>query len=1373
MKASNPALRETAITSRGLYLAVLILFGIGALQNATEAALPSYDIIYIKAPRQGDDNRIEFPEVTHPINAPIGSELVLLRKDGSEETLVSGGQGAIADPYPSFDGKWIYYSKFHDQRIEAKDRQRPGNPSRAGADIYKLNVETRENIRLTFQEWTPNTGLLDWSGNHLSKDDSGDYYLGYGIFNLGPCPLPNGRIIFTSSRNSFLPNKAFTAPNLQLFVMDDDGKNVELIGHINLGSALHPTVLTDGRVMFSSYEAQGLRDRRIWGLWAIRPDGTQWEPLMSAFTSPSAFHFQTQLSNGDLTVVEYYNQNDNGFGTLLGFNSTPSPELPRFGDPNSSHDSNPSIQRGIWWFNDQHPSHKKPRYKSYSFSPQDLYGLTLFSHGEDNASSYDQNGNWAGKVTQPSGAPNNDVLLVWTPGPANDLNRPTNRPVYDAGIYVIAEGKPIDDPADLVLIKNDPDFNELQPKALVTYKSIYGIEEPHSIVEKENSGLTHPSLPAGTPFGLIGTSSFYRRDSSPARGRSEFDGLDPFNTSQNNASSNWSWQGADSGRYSNADIYAVRILAMEPSTHVGRGPGIGGGHFRGFYNFAQERLRVLGEIPLQKRDEQGQPILDSDGNPDTSFLAKIPADTPFTFQTLDQDGLVLNMSQTWHQVRPGEMRTDCGGCHAHSQLPLDFSLTAAARPEYNIADLALQTPLLSKDPSGGTTTKVHTDQAWDVEYYRDIKPILERSCSGCHSVDGPAEAGLVLDDHSIVDGFENTYNRLARDQKAQYGIPPVIRNKQWRQNNASRYIRKFQSRRSLLVWKLFGRRLDGWENGDHPTESVPGDPATLPAGVNADTADIDYTGTIMPPPNSEYPALSSDEKILFARWIDLGAPISHQDGVRAQIGWFADDLRPTLDISLPRRGVNNEALHQIRFGAFDYYTGVDGTSISITANFEINGNPAGSELRDLFHESEDHIWTLPLDSPVTQIEVGELHVSVKDTSGNITTMDRTFSISTSVQSPEPPTDLAAGVIDWQSIQLNWENLATEVDHFKIYRDGTSIGESSEPSFIDSSPTPGTNHSYEVTAVSMDGIESAPSTPLIVIVPPEPSETDLINPFTDNDLSRWDIIDNGNMAGPSQWLIDGEQMFQLSNIYSLGMDLNRKGTMAIWNSPEAQLWEDYLVTAQLRMTDDDGMGIQFRHLDEANFYRLDLDHLRDFRRLIRVVNGHPTMLAGAYGGPPLEQDFEVAIQVLGDTITILIDGNPAFTEQIRDDTIKRGTVGLYSFANSGAEFLGFVVQPPLSKGSFAPTSPFDLQTLPTDFEAISNQGPLLRITRNHPDLELRWLDPGGHWTIQNSEEFGDNQDWSDVDIEPSLEKGDSMISLSPKEGSIFYRLAPKD
>ena len=31
-------------------------------------------------------------------------------------------------------------------------------------------------------------------------------------------------------------------------------------------------------------------------------------------------------------------------------------------------------------------------------------------------------------------------------------------------------------------------------------------------------------------------------------------------------------------------------------------------------------------------------------------------DIAWTFQTLDKDGMVLNMAQTWHQLRPGEVR---------------------------------------------------------------------------------------------------------------------------------------------------------------------------------------------------------------------------------------------------------------------------------------------------------------------------------------------------------------------------------------------------------------------------------------------------------------------------------------------------------------------------------------------------------------------------------------------------------------------------------------------------------------------------------------------------------------------------------------------
>ena len=81
--------------------------------------------------------------------------------------------------------------------------------------------------------------------------------------------------------------------------MDNDGSNVELIGALNLGTALHPVALKDGRVMFSSLETQGLRSDERWGIWAIHPDGTNWGPLTSALGSPpgQAVHFQAQLSD--------------------------------------------------------------------------------------------------------------------------------------------------------------------------------------------------------------------------------------------------------------------------------------------------------------------------------------------------------------------------------------------------------------------------------------------------------------------------------------------------------------------------------------------------------------------------------------------------------------------------------------------------------------------------------------------------------------------------------------------------------------------------------------------------------------------------------------------------------------------------------------------------------------------------------------------------------------------------------------------------------------------------------------------------------------------------------------------------------------------
>lgn len=955
----------------------------------------NYDIVYVRAPRYGDDVITKMPEIKDPINMEPGTDLMLLHPDGTEEVLVPGGNGAVVDPYVSFDGKWVFYAKVHDQTNTNYQRR---HATRSGSDIFKINLQTREITQLTFQEWTPNTGVGNWSSDHLKANPSGTNYLGYGIYNLGPAPLPNGKLIFTSSRNGFLSNKAYTFPNLQLFVMDQDGSNVEFIGPLSLGSALHPTVLTDGRVMFSSYEAQGLRDRRLWGLWSIYPDGRNWGPLMSAFESPSGFHWQTQLTDGSIVVTEYYNQNNNGFGMMLKFPASVPPGTIGFGSPNPNDASNPSVQTG--WY-----SNGKNRYSRYPFSPYGLESLTPFTHPNDNAAHF-LNGTGSertGKVTQPSGAPNNDLLLVWSPGPANHLKRPVNRPAYDAGLYVLSGGTPVFDHKDLLLIKNDPNYNEQQPRAVVTYQAIYGIPEPATLPWLPNDGSVRSELPEGTPYGLVGTSSFYKRDTTPGTGKSEFDGLDPFNTYENGSSSNWGSQGADAGKYDNSEIHAVRILGMEPTAHLSYGPNnrYSSESKSNWQNHAHERLRILGEIPLRKYDSSGNPILDPEGNPDTSFLAKIPADVPFTFQTIDKNGLVLNVSQTWHQVRPGEARFDCGGCHAHSQQPLDFNQTAAAQPDYQVLDLANTTPMVSKDSEGKPSVTTKTQGAVDVEYYRDIKPILQRSCVQCHSKTGTQEAQLVLDDEDLVGGYDNTYNRLANDSKGQYGIPSLVQPYGWRQSNASRYIRKFQSRRSLLIWKIFGQRLDGWTNADHPSAAVPGDPSTLPGGGDKkeiNRSDIDYTGTIMPPPGSGVPSLTEEEKMLFARWVDLGAPIS-QPG-RDAVGWFADESRPTLTMSSPRAGQNSSQIQEIRIGLHDYYTGLDMTSFSVKADFDVDGNPAGTELAGFFQPTGDHIWTLQLSSPIQSLTNGTLTVRIKDNQGNLTEIIRTFSAGTG--DPDPP-----------------------------------------------------------------------------------------------------------------------------------------------------------------------------------------------------------------------------------------------------------------------------------------------------------------------------------------------------------------------------------
>jgi hypothetical protein len=989
----------------------------------------NYDIVYVRAPRKGDDVGTNWPEVANPLFMDAGADLMLLHPDGTEEMLVAGGPGSVTDPTVSFDGAWVYFSLFHDLKGGSTSQGAP-----AGADIYKIHVKTRQKIRLTRQQFTPNTGAGNWSADFRTPEP-GKNYLGYGVFNMGPCPLPGGKVMFTSNRNAFKPPKRLPH-TLQLFVMDDNGGNVECIGHLNLGMALHPTVLMDGRVMFSSLESQGLRGSTLWGLWSIHPDGTNWGPLASAFqtgASPSAWHFQTQLADGSIVAEEYYNQTSSGFGGFVKFPLNPPAGTSSFGPAYTADARNPPLRHGRL-------DDGRPRLHRLPFSPFGIVGLTPFARTDEGPADFAVRGEYrsprVGRVTHPAAAPDNHLLAVWSAGPVNG-GYTVHRPAVDGGIYLIKGGKTVEEPGQMLLIKNDPKYNEQWPRAVVPYQRIYGSAEPKRLAPLANDGSLSPHLPAGTPFGLIGTSSLYKRESYPngvvpaqgvtatyAGGADGYRDLDPFNSAVEGASSNWTNQGADAGRYANDDIHAIRILAMEPTTDRHKGPKSG----RTFRSHANERLRILGEIPVRKFDLAGTQPLDPDGNPDTSFLAKIPADVAFTFQTLDKSGMVLNMAQTWHQLRPGEIRHDCGGCHAHSQKPTHFADTLAARPDYKLFDLTQRTSLLTdkkhdesgrKWDSGDQTGLRFEKSVKNVEYHRDIRPIFARSCVACHTRKSAQPAGkLVLDDDKLVnlpnaDDVPGTYYRLAMDYAGRFGHKPLTG--AWRNVNASRYVRMFQARRSLLIWKIMGRRTDGWTNDDFPTETEPGNPQTLRlkgeivanTPANRNHADLDFIGSAMPPPEAvagtyvgpdgktiKVAPLSDEDRRTLVRWIDLGCPIDlDYDPAHPEVrgyGWMLDEQRPTLTLTSPRPGVNPPLTH-LSIGMYDY-AGLDLSSFKVSASFPVDGIADQTNLAPRFRASGPGTWEMALATPLT-VAHGRLTIAIKDRQGNWTHLERTFSAS--------------------------------------------------------------------------------------------------------------------------------------------------------------------------------------------------------------------------------------------------------------------------------------------------------------------------------------------------------------------------------------------
>ena len=174
-----------------------------------------------------------FPEHDLPAPMKVGHKLMCLkpvRPNVHPHVLVDAGNGALGSPSVSFDGESIYFSMVPD----------------GGSFFHLYRIPA---------EGGPPEQLTDGP-----------------FFDIDPAELPDGRIVFTSTRAGTF-EEYHSPPSRALFVMDADGSRIGPITSTIIFDN-EPEVLADGRILFIRSDNFFDRGKVETLLHATFPDGT-------------------------------------------------------------------------------------------------------------------------------------------------------------------------------------------------------------------------------------------------------------------------------------------------------------------------------------------------------------------------------------------------------------------------------------------------------------------------------------------------------------------------------------------------------------------------------------------------------------------------------------------------------------------------------------------------------------------------------------------------------------------------------------------------------------------------------------------------------------------------------------------------------------------------------------------------------------------------------------------------------------------------------------------------------------------------------------------------------------------------------------------
>ncbi len=621
----SPFWRATSLTSRGLFAAlvvtVLIGCGSGSSSGSSSSGLGDgqdpdpvvvdFPMVYVNRPLlTDDDGNLLTTEVRRATDFFPGAQLHIRDRaspSAADRVLTEGVFEDAEDGSPplydvkdltvSFDGLQLAFAM-----------RAPEDP------------DLDEDEQPTWNIW-----LYDLETDQLSRVIASDIVAQAGQ-DVAPAFLPDGRIVFSSTRQRLAKavlldegKPQFSALDedrdeeaLTLHVMQPDGSDIQQITY-NASSDLDPAVLADGRVVYSRWDNVAGRDRI--SLYRANPDGTELELLYGVHshdTGPNGEQIEfvepMELPDGRLLVMMRPPGSQSRMGALpvaIDFANYVEHDQPTFANTGLLGDAQELLLTGDLTLDEDVP----PRQGRYA------HIAPLFDGTSRLVVAWSQC-----RLEDTTSDPTDPVIVPCTDENLANPNMIEADPLYGVWMNDLEEGT------------QQPIVVGEEGRAMSEVLVMESRVNPPVILDKTPGIDFDPDL-VSEAVGVLHIRSVYDFDGTAVADLAALS--DPMLTTAPDRPARF--------------IRLVKSVSF-PDDDIVDLDGTAFGRSQ-----AQLMREIIGYAPVE---------------PDGSVKVKVPANVAFWVDVLDADGRrITARHNNWMQVRPGE-ELSCNGCHTpDSELP--------------------------------------------------------------------------------------------------------------------------------------------------------------------------------------------------------------------------------------------------------------------------------------------------------------------------------------------------------------------------------------------------------------------------------------------------------------------------------------------------------------------------------------------------------------------------------------------------------------------------------------------------------------------------------------------------------------------------------